>query len=88
MPLPPRALLCSLLVLGGAAGLRAQAPADARVILITFDGIRAEDFFGGLDTIVSAREEDSGIYDLERLRRDYWRDTPEARRRAVMPFFW
>lgn len=68
--------------------LAAQADPGDRVILITFDGIRIEEFFAGLDTVVSAREEDSGIYDLERLRRDYWRDTPEARRRAIMPFFW
>lgn len=68
--------------------LAAQGDPGDRVILVTFDGVRVEEFFGGLDTVVSAREEDSGIYDLERLRRDYWRDTPEARRRAVMPFFW
>lgn len=88
MPLPPVRHLLSLLACTLTASLGAQATPDARVILVTFDGIRAEDFFGGLDTIVSAREEDSGIYDLERLRRDYWRATPEARRRAVMPFFW
>ena len=88
MPLLLRRRLSLALALTAPAALPAQAAPDARVILITFDGVRAEEFFGGLDTIVAAREEDSGIYDLERLRRDYWRATPEARRRAVMPFFW
>lgn len=59
------------------------------VVLVTFDGVRVQEFFAGLDTIIAnADEKFHGIYRPERLRADYWRDTPEARRRAVMPFFW
>lgn len=65
----------------------AQAPRN--VVLITFDGVRTQEFFAGLDTVIAnADEKYHGIYRPERLRADYWRATPAERRRAVMPFFW
>ena len=77
-------LLLSLLV----QPLTAQAPSDRNVILVTLDGIRPTDFFGGMDSLVSADPDSSGIYDSLRVQRDYWRSTAEARRRALMPFLW
>jgi hypothetical protein len=68
--------------------LKAQAPSDRSIILVTLDGIRPTDFFGGLDSLVSADPDSSGIYDMLRVQRDYWRPTPEERRRALMPFLW
>jgi hypothetical protein len=69
--------------------LPAQAPATTHVILVTFDGVRIEEFFGGLDTTISnAAKELSGIDSPEELRARYDRPTREERRRAVMPFFW
>jgi arylsulfatase A-like enzyme len=41
-----------------------------------------------MDSVVSQKEKHSGIYDLERARRRYWRPGAEERRRALMPFFW
>jgi hypothetical protein len=71
-----------------APGVAAQAP-EPKVILITLDGARTEEIFGGLDAEVlgsTLREgqkiEDSGIY------KRYWAETPEARREKLMPFFW
>ncbi len=66
------------------------APLETRnVILITLDGVRTQEIFGGMDPlIVNGGEEHSGIYDLERALDRYWRPTPEARREALMPFFW
>lgn len=58
------------------------------VILVTADGLRIQEIFGGMDPLVSEKEKYSGIYDLERVRRRYWRPTPEERRRALMPYFW
>jgi hypothetical protein len=58
------------------------------VILITFDGVRIQEMFGGMDPVVSEKEKHSGIYDLERARSRFWRETPEQRRAALMPFFW
>ena len=33
-------------------------------------------------------EPDGGVSDLDALRREFWRETPEARREALMPFLW
>jgi hypothetical protein len=41
-----------------------------------------------MDSSIAASGDDGGVYDLDRLRRDYWRTTGEARRRALMPFLW
>ncbi len=70
------------------ASLQAQVAHRTRnVILITLDGVRWQELFTGMDSVISA-DSSSGVYDLQRLQRDYWRPTPEARRRALMPFFW
>lgn len=58
------------------------------VILITLDGLRIQEMFAGMDPVVAGKEKHSGIYDLARARRLYWRDTPEERRRALLPYFW
>jgi Type I phosphodiesterase / nucleotide pyrophosphatase len=68
--------------------LAAQAERPRYVILVTLDGVRPEDFFGGMDSVVSATDSLSGIASRDRFRAAYWRPTPEERRRAVMPFFW
>jgi hypothetical protein len=89
--MPPRRALAPLFLLLCAllpAALAAQDQRPRHVILVTLDGVRPEDFFGGMDTVVSANDSLSGIYKIDRVRTDYWRATPEARRRAVMPFFW
>ncbi|MDZ4864433.1 MAG: alkaline phosphatase family protein, partial [Gemmatimonadota bacterium] len=80
--------LALLLALSPAA-LPAQAPRTTHVILVTFDGVRPQEFFGGLDTnITHADKALSGIDDSTNLTARYGRLTREARRHAVMPFFW
>ena len=69
---------------------QAQQPASAdAVILITLDGARHEEIFGGLDLDIlkstlkkDQRPEDSPTYQR------YWAATPEERRRKLLPFFW
>lgn len=83
------AALTAAITLALAAPLAAQAPAPSRyVVLVTFDGVRPTDFFGGMDSSVAAFADSSGIEDSARVWRDYWRPTAAARRRALMPFFW
>jgi hypothetical protein len=62
---------------------------DDNLILITLDGARTEEIFGGLDVDVlrstlaaNAKVEDQPVY------RRFYADTPEARRMKLMPFFW
>ena len=66
----------------------AAGPSDA-VVLVTLDGARTEEVFGGLDLEVlkstlkpDAKVEESAVY------KRFWADTPEARRRKILPFFW
>jgi hypothetical protein len=67
-------------------------PARQRnVILITVDGLRNEEVFGGVDERVLANAEHSGIeYPSEatRVRAAYGGATPGASGETLMPFFW
>jgi hypothetical protein len=58
------------------------------VVLIVSDGLRWQEIFTGADPLL-LNEENGGIWDKEAdLRRDFWRDSPEARRQALFPFLW
>jgi hypothetical protein len=59
------------------------------LVLVTIDGVRIEEMFGGMDPAVlastlpaGARVEETDSY------RKYWAPTREERRRRLMPFFW
>jgi hypothetical protein len=81
------AALLALLAAGAAAA--ADAASDRNIVLVTIDGVRMQEIFGGMDPVLaSAPEADSGIYDGAVTKERYWREAPEARREALMPFFW
>jgi hypothetical protein len=88
-------LVISALVFSGALALtelaaRTQpaAPGDA-VVLVTLDGARTEEIFGGLDLDVlkSTLKEGQRLDEVPSYR-TFWAPTPEERRRKLMPFFW
>jgi hypothetical protein len=89
-----RTLVCAGLVAvcglawNGHGPLGAQG-AGARAILVTLDGARTEEMFGGLDLDVfkSTLRENQKLEDQPAYRR-YWADSPAARRLKMMPFFW
>jgi hypothetical protein len=57
------------------------------VLIVTLDGFRWQEVFAGADeTLLDAKM--GGVRDVPDLRRRYWRETPEARRAALMPFLW
>jgi hypothetical protein len=61
------------------------------VILITVDGLRNEELFGGIDERVLGSVENSGIeYESEsvRVRAAYGGSSPDLSRSALMPFIW
>jgi len=70
------------------ARARGEIPPSQHILFITIDGVRPEDLFGGADPIVMADPKLAGITDTAAFRARWWRDTPEERRRAVMPFVW
>ena len=82
-------VLLAWLAAGSMGTLAPQRPADDRIVLVTVDGARTEEIFGGLDVAVlqstrrdSQRNEDSLAYQR------FWAPTREERRRKLMPFFW
>lgn len=62
--------------------LLTQAPAQ-NVVLVAIDGLRpAEVFTGGQRSLMHDVENEAGL--VER----FWRESPDERRRALMPFLW
>ena len=57
------------------------------VILITTDGLRCQELFTGAAAEL-LNKEIGGVENTNALRQAFWRETPEARREALMPFFW
>src|SRR5262249_14452721 len=65
-----------------------QAPRKAsNVLVVTLDGFRWQEVFAGADESL-LNDKTGGVRDLAGLKRRYWRDTPAARREALLPFFW
>lgn len=58
----------------------ADAPPETCVILITTDGLRWQEVFGGAEEALIGDDDD--------LRSEFWRETPEQRREALLPFLW
>lgn len=86
------AAFCPLLSLLGTTAVHAQAPSAAlktrAVVLIVSDGLRWQEIFSGADATLM-NEKNGGIWDKEQdLRQQFWRATPEERRRALFPFLW
>lgn len=66
----------------GAAELKTQ-----NVVLITTDGLRWQEVFTGAEKALMNKEH-GGVADAKTLEERYWRETPEERREALLPFFW
>src|SRR6266581_8980377 len=68
-----------------------QRSADSvdNVMLITLDGARVEEMFGGLnlDILRSTLKEGEPVENQAVYQR-FWADTLEQRREKLMPFFW
>jgi hypothetical protein len=58
------------------------------VILITLDGARTQEVFGGLDLDILKDKTRRGRVEDTELYKKYWAATPEARRAKLLPFFW
>lgn len=81
-----RAILALVVgVLALTSGGRAQTVPSRHVIVITIDGLRWQEFFGGAAREYLDRGADGTGGEPERR---FWRDTADARRAALMPFVW
>ena len=80
------------LVIGASSpALSAQVPSEQlkteNVLLITFDGLRWQELFGGADRRLFDREH-GGVRDVGALQKRFWLDDTEERRARLLPFFW
>src|SRR5688500_7098580 len=62
------------------------ASAD-NVIVVTLDGLRWQEAFGSAEDS-RLNSQFSVVRDLRGLKKRYWHNTPQARREALMLFFW
>ena len=79
-------------------GLLAFVSADAgpqvadtgdRVVLVTIDGARTQEIFGGLDaSVLKSTLKDGQAVEMSAVYRKFWAESPEERRQRLMPFFW
>jgi hypothetical protein len=58
------------------------------LVLVTLDGVRPREVFGGLDLEILRATTRQGRAEDGELHRRYWAPTPEARRARLMPFLW
>jgi hypothetical protein len=58
------------------------------IIFVMADGLRVQELFGGADSSVLTVKNVGSLTDVEALEDRYLRDTAEARREALLPFFW
>lgn len=82
-----KSLLTFALLLAFAVSALAQTKTE-NVILITFDGARTQEVFGGLDLDILKDKTKRGKVEDSTLYKKYWAATPEERRLKLMPFFW
>ena len=78
-------LVVSLSFVGMSAAPRTAAPIATNVVVVTIDGFRWQEVFGGADRAYFKKSSDGKPTDAERR---FWRDDVAARRTALMPFFW
>jgi len=57
------------------------------VLVVTLDGLRWQEVFGGADNAMMNKP-DGGVRDLLATRKRFTRGTPEASREVLMPFLW
>src|ERR1700682_2182389 len=57
------------------------------IIFVMTDGLRWQEVFNGAEESLMTKE-NGAVSDIAGLKKAYWRDTPEARREALMPFVW
>src|ERR1051325_3227325 len=72
----------------GSAVLNAQGSHKTEnIIFVMTDGLRWQEVFRGADDSLISKKYGK-VADVPRLRKDYWRESAEARREALMPFLW
>jgi hypothetical protein len=89
MAIPSRRVRALMLVIFWAVLSSAQTTekhATQNVIFVMTDGLRWQEVFRGAESSLISKK--YKVKDEVALKKVYWRETPEARREALMPFLW
>src|ERR1700748_668955 len=63
----------------------AQGTKTKNIIIVTLDGFRWEEVYRGAD---SALINSKFTKDKKEISKKFWANTPEERRKLLLPFFW
>lgn len=80
------ALACAFVPLGVRKAV--AQPRAENVVIVTVDGARHQEIFGGLDLDILRAFAGKVPVESHPLYKAYWAPTPEERRLKLMPFFW
>jgi hypothetical protein len=82
-------LLLSCLLLWSAEDRAAEAaPKPLNVVLVTLDGVRVQEMFGGADAEVMKFLARGAPVEGTKLYQHYWAPSAQERRMKIMPFLW
>ena len=76
----------SCLALAWLLAVSVSAAEELNVVLVLVDGLRTQEVFAGADETLIVKE--AGVEDTAGLRKEFWRDSPQERRAALLPFIW
>ncbi|MCC7085972.1 MAG: alkaline phosphatase family protein [Pirellulales bacterium] len=65
----------------------AQGLKTKNILFITTDGLRWQEVFTGAEKALINKDV-GGVQNVKATEAKYWRDTPEERRKALLPFVW
>jgi len=85
-----RSRWCTAGAIGLLASLSSIAATELKtqnVFLLTADGLRWQEVFRGSEDMPLTREF-GNFGNSNAIRKDFWRETPAARREALLPFLW
>jgi len=80
----------TFIFLVAAAAVAGQGPGERKtrnIIFVMTDGLRWEEVFNGAEASLMDKK-NGKVDDVGALKKAYWRETPEERRAALMPFLW
>src|SRR3954469_18559929 len=80
-------LIVGLAALAAAVVTAQQPPRAANVLVVTLDGMRWQEVFGGLASELLTKES-GGVTDAAAVEQQFGGATPEERRAKLMPFLW
>lgn len=67
--------------------LSEEASKSRNVIFVMTDGLRWQEVFRGADAAL-LNKENGGVEDVPALKQEFWRETADQRRQALLPFVW